>query len=85
MKKVKDKDIRILRGLCVVIALAVGTLSVLYLIGIIQNSLVLDGILSLGILMHLALSVLSFVQHRNLLAGILLALAVIYAGILVVL
>jgi hypothetical protein len=85
MKKIKEKDICILRGLCVVIALAVGTLSVLYLIGILQNGWCLDVILGLGVLLHAALAVLLFVEHRNVISGIALVLAVIDLILLIVL
>lgn len=83
MKRVNEKELGLLRGLCVIIALAAGTLSVLYLTGILQGSWCLDFILGLGILFHGALAVLQFAEHRNFGAGVAAILAVFYLAALV--
>lgn len=79
----KEKDIQVLRGLCAIIALAAGALSVLYLLGIFQTGACLSFIMGLGILLHAALAVLLFVKHWNFFAGIAVLLAVFYLAALV--
>lgn len=83
MKKVKEKDIKILRVLCVIIALAAGTLSVLYLLGIFQTGWCLNCILGLGILFHGSLAVLLFLKRQNFFAGVITVAAVLYLAALV--
>ncbi len=79
----KEKDIQILRGLCVIIALAAGTLSVLYLLGIFQLSWCLNCIMGLGLLFHGVLFILLFLKHQIFFAGIDLLAAVFYLSALV--
>lgn len=83
MKKIKEKDMQILRGLCAIIALAAGALSVLYLLGIFQTGWCLNCILGLGILFHGSLSVLLFLKHQKFFAGFVALAAVFYLAVLV--
>lgn len=83
MKKPKEKEMLILRGLAVVIALAAGVLGVLYLSGIFQALWCLNCVLTLGVLFHCILAVLSFLRQWKTGTAILSLCAAFYLTVLV--
>ena len=83
MKKVREKDIHGLEFLCVLIALAVIVLGVMFLFDFWQNYQFLNFILGLGTLLHVALSLLLFLRQRTMYAACALLLACFYGGVLV--
>lgn len=83
MKKVKEKERQILEILCIVTAVIIVVLSVMFLFDFWQNTWFLNTIMSLGILFHTALMlrmILDYKTARAITAGIL---ALFYAGALI--
>lgn len=83
MKKVREKDVRILEGFCVVTALITGALCVLYLFDLLQNHWFLNFILGLAVLLHVSLALLFLIQKKRLLMTGSAILLVVYAASLV--
>ena len=83
MKKVREKDIQGLEIFCILTALAAVVLGVLFLFNFWQNHWFLNFILGLGVLLHVALSLLFVLRERTLYAVCTLLLAVFYGGALV--
>lgn len=69
--------------LCIVMALAIGILGILFLFNVLQNYWFLNFILGLGVLLHAALLLLFLVKHRQVYAGISVLLILVYAGSLI--
>ncbi len=83
MKKVREKDVRILEGFCVVTALIAGALGVLYLFDLLQNHWFLNFILGLAVLLHVSLTLLFLIQKKKLLMTGSAILLLVYAASLV--
>ena len=65
IKKMKEKDIRLVLLFCMLTALAADILCVLFLLGILQSRWILNVISALAILLHIALTLFGFVQKRT--------------------
>ncbi|MDO4323706.1 MAG: hypothetical protein Q4C61_14390 [Lachnospiraceae bacterium] len=78
MKKVKEKDVRILEGFCVMTAVIAGVLCVLYLFDLLQNHWFLNFILGLGVLLHVSLTLLFLIRKKRILTASSVVLLVFY-------
>ena len=74
IKKMKEKDIRLVLLFCMLTALATDILCVLFLLGI------LNVISALAILLHIALTLFGFVQKRTVVVWVSLLLLIGYTG-----
>lgn len=83
MKKVKEKNVRILEGFCVLTVALTGIFCILYVLGIMPDPWFLDVILGFGVLLHAALFLLSAVRRRYFWAAAAAVLALFYAVCLV--
>lgn len=83
MKKIKEKEIQGLEILCIITALAIVVLSVMFLFDFWQNHWFLNFILGLGVLLHVALAVLFTLRHRIVQAAVCGLLALLYGGALI--
>ena len=80
MKKVKEKDIRILEIFCSITALGAGILCILYLFDLLQNHWFLNFILGLGVLLHVALLLQYLVQHRRVMTVVSFGFTALYVA-----
>ena len=80
IKKMKEKDIRLVLLFCMLTALAADILCVLFLLGILQSHWILNVISALAILLHIALTLFGFVQKRTVVVWVSLLLLVGYTG-----
>ena len=80
IKKIKEKDIRLVLLFCMLTALAADILCVLFLLGILQSHWILNVISALAILLHIALTLFGFVQKRTVVVWVSLLLLVGYTG-----
>ena len=83
MKKVREKDVQKLEIFCIITALAVIVLCILFLFNLLQNHWFLNFILGLGVLLHVALTLLMVVQNKIAFAVCTLLFAVFYGAGLV--
>lgn len=83
MKKVREKDIQFLEIFCAVTALAAGVVCTLFLFDVLQNHWFLNFILGLGVLLHVAMSLLYLVKRRLVLTILSVMLMVFYIASLV--
>lgn len=83
MKKVKEKDVRVLEGFCVVTAIIAGALCILYLFDLLQNHWFLNFILGLAVLLHISLTLLFLLRKKKLLLAASAILLVFYTASLV--
>ena len=83
MKKGKEKELQGLEFFCIITALAVCILGILFLFNVLQNHWFLNFILGLGILLHAALGLLFLVRHKQLPALVSGVLTLLYAGCMV--
>lgn len=72
-----------LEKFCMVVALAVSVLGILFLFDFTQSHWVLNFTLGLGVLLHVALALLWFLQHRQVMSVCAVLLAFVCAGTLV--
>lgn len=78
MDKVKERDIRRLEFFCSVTAFVASVLCILFLFGILQRRWLLNFILGLGVLLHVAMLLLYLVKRRHVLAVVAFAFMVVY-------
>lgn len=83
MKKIKEKDIRSFEAVCVMAALAVCVLCILFLFDLLQNHWFLNLILGLGVLLHVALFLLAYLKRNTTFAVLAAVLAVWFLGTLI--
>lgn len=83
MKKVREKDVRILEGFCVVTAVIAGVLCILYLFDLLQNHWFLNFILGLAVLLQVSLSLLFLIRKKRFFTAVSAVLLVLYAGSLI--
>lgn len=83
MKKVKERDVRILEGFCVVTAVLAAVLCSLYLFDVLQNHWFLNFILGLAVLLHVAQTVLYVIRKKRFQMVLALVFTVFYAVCLV--
>lgn len=65
MRKVREKDIQGLEIFCILTAFAAVVLGILFLFNFWQNHWFLNFILGLGVLLHVALTLLFILRHRT--------------------
>ena len=80
MKKMQERDIRVLEGFCFVTAVLAGSLSILYLFDLLQNHWFLNFILGLAVLLHVALLLLFLILKKKFQTGLSAALLVLYTA-----
>ena len=80
IKKMKEKDIRLVLLFCILTALVADVLCVLFLLGVLQSRWVLNVISALAILLHTALALFWFVQKRTVVVWVSLFLLIGYTG-----
>ena len=78
IKKMKEKDIRLVLLFCMLTAADI--LCVLFLLGILQSRWILNVISALAILLHIALTLFGFVQKRTVVVWVSLLLLIGYTG-----
>ncbi len=83
MDKGKEREIRRLEFFCTITAFAASVLCVLFLFGILQARWLLNFILGLGMLLHVAALLLYLVKRRHTLAIVSLVFMVVYSSGLV--
>lgn len=83
IKKIKEKDLRMVMLFCMLTALAADVLCILFLLGVLQSRWVLNVISALAILLHTALALSAFVQKRNVIVWVSVLLLIGYAGNLI--
>lgn len=83
VKNVREKDIRFMEIFCVITAFVAGILCVLFLFDLLQNHWFLNFILGLGVLLHVALSLLFLVKQKPVLTGLTVVFVLFYAGSLI--
>lgn len=83
MKKVKEKDVRILEWFCIITAVTAGILSGLYLFDVLQNHWFLNFILILAILLHVSLVLLFLIRKKKVFTLLAAAFVVLYAFALI--
>ncbi len=79
MKKNREKEAGLLGGFCVVTALALDVVCVLFLLDVTQKWWILNFIMGLGILLHIALALQGVTRRKWITAWISLALVLGYA------
>ena len=83
MKKIKEKEIQGMEIFCIITALAIIVLSVMFLFDFWQNYWFLNFILGLGVLLHVAVGVLFTLRHRIVQAAVCGLFALLYAGVFI--
>lgn len=77
-KKEKEKTAWALGGFCLIGALAVDVLCVLFLLDVLQSRWILNTIIGIGILLHIVFSLYEMVRSKWILAGGSLVFALAY-------
>ena len=80
MNRNREKDTEAAEIFCIITALAICVLSILFLFDFLQNHWFLNFILGLGVLLHIAVWLLSLVRRRHVVSIVSAMFAVFYAG-----